>query len=160
MPLTHQIYVIMTTGALVGDMQTCALAAVESLPLVITRLISIQTWTPVSHAILHRSHSSLFQRMTQTVLLQVRCYFGDNEQRWFMWFSGNNTGGRAIDAVSPSSGSTGVPVAPCVAQLAATHHIQTHSCCSLLVHLTMQLCHWMRTVFDAYTVARTQLIVA
>ena len=39
--------------------------------------------------------------------LQVRCYLGDNEQRWFMWYSGNNTAGRPIDAVTPSSGSTG-----------------------------------------------------
>lgn len=38
----------------------------------------------------------------------VRCYLGDNEQRWFMWYSGNNSPGRGIGAVSPSSGSTGV----------------------------------------------------
>ncbi|KAL3149569.1 hypothetical protein ABBQ32_002346 [Trebouxia sp. C0010 RCD-2024] len=38
----------------------------------------------------------------------VRCYLGDNEQRWYMWYSGNNATGRPIDAVTPSSGSTGV----------------------------------------------------
>ncbi|KAL0055171.1 hypothetical protein WJX82_008147 [Trebouxia sp. C0006] len=38
----------------------------------------------------------------------VRCYLGDNEQRWYMWYSGNNASGRAVDAISPCSGSTGV----------------------------------------------------
>ncbi|DBA88790.1 TPA: hypothetical protein ACH3X1_004205 [Trebouxia sp. C0004] len=38
----------------------------------------------------------------------VRCYFGDNEQRWYMWYSGNSSSGRAVDAISPCSGATGV----------------------------------------------------
>ena len=45
--------------------------------------------------------------VNKIALLQVRCYLGDNEQRWYMWYSGNNSPGRAVDPISPCSGSTG-----------------------------------------------------
>ena len=38
---------------------------------------------------------------------QVRCYFGDNEQRWYMWYSGSDDAEKQIAAVAPSSGCTG-----------------------------------------------------
>lgn len=41
--------------------------------------------------------------------MQVRCYFGDNEQRWYMWYSGNHDAQKPIAAIAPSSGCTGVP---------------------------------------------------
>ncbi|MEW5306690.1 MAG: hypothetical protein WDW36_009139 [Sanguina aurantia] len=40
----------------------------------------------------------------------VRCYMGDDEQRWFMWYSGRAVGAPALDAVVQSSGTVGVAV--------------------------------------------------
>ncbi|GLC40941.1 hypothetical protein PLESTB_000964300 [Pleodorina starrii] len=43
----------------------------------------------------------------------VRCYVGDDEQRWFMWYSGRRADSPAaggVDALAPSSGSIGVAV--------------------------------------------------
>jgi len=49
--------------------------------------------------------------------LQVRCYVGDNEQRWYLWYSARSAGppaeGRitpppAADAVSPGAGAVGL----------------------------------------------------
>ncbi|GIL85766.1 hypothetical protein Vretimale_13208 [Volvox reticuliferus] len=43
----------------------------------------------------------------------VRCYVGDNEQRWLMWYSGRRSDSPAtagVDALAPSSGSIGVAV--------------------------------------------------
>ncbi|KAJ9534567.1 hypothetical protein QJQ45_022078 [Haematococcus lacustris] len=40
----------------------------------------------------------------------VRCYVGDNEERWFMWYGGRAAGAPSVDLVSPSSGSTGIAV--------------------------------------------------
>ncbi|EFJ53217.1 hypothetical protein VOLCADRAFT_86273 [Volvox carteri f. nagariensis] len=43
----------------------------------------------------------------------VRCYVGDNEQRWFMWYSGRRSDSPAaagVDVLAPSSGSIGVAV--------------------------------------------------
>ena len=37
----------------------------------------------------------------------VRCYVGDNEQRWFMWYSGRGAGSPDLDALLPASGSVG-----------------------------------------------------
>lgn len=39
----------------------------------------------------------------------VRCYVGDNEQRWFMWHSGRGAGSPDLDALLPASGSVGAP---------------------------------------------------
>jgi len=39
----------------------------------------------------------------------VRCYVGDNEQRWFMWYSGRGAGSPDLDALLPASGSVGAP---------------------------------------------------
>lgn len=38
---------------------------------------------------------------------QVRCFVGDNEDRWCMWYSGRKEGALALDAIAPSSGSLG-----------------------------------------------------
>lgn len=40
----------------------------------------------------------------------VRYYLGDNEQRWFMWYSGRSGQCHDIDDVFPSSGSIGLAV--------------------------------------------------
>ncbi|KXZ52088.1 hypothetical protein GPECTOR_10g1111 [Gonium pectorale] len=43
----------------------------------------------------------------------VRCYVGDDEQRWFMWYSGRKADSPAaggVDAAAPSSGLTGVAI--------------------------------------------------
>ncbi|KAG2445313.1 hypothetical protein HYH02_008779 [Chlamydomonas schloesseri] len=43
----------------------------------------------------------------------VRCYVGDDEQRWFMWYSGRRADSPAaggVDAIAPSSGSVGVAI--------------------------------------------------
>ncbi|KAG2502055.1 hypothetical protein HYH03_000549 [Edaphochlamys debaryana] len=45
----------------------------------------------------------------------VRCYLGDDEQRWVMWYSGRKADSPAganggVDAVAPSSGSVGVAI--------------------------------------------------
>ncbi len=37
----------------------------------------------------------------------VRCYVGDNEQRWFMWYSGRGAGSPDLDALLHASGSVG-----------------------------------------------------
>lgn len=37
----------------------------------------------------------------------VRCYLGDSEQRWFLWYSGRGTNDTDADCVQPSSGSVG-----------------------------------------------------
>lgn len=37
----------------------------------------------------------------------VRYYLGDDEQRWFMWYSGRSAGCKDLDDVFPSSGSIG-----------------------------------------------------
>lgn len=40
----------------------------------------------------------------------VRYYLGDNEQRWFLWFTGRSSTCHDIDDIFPSSGSIGVAV--------------------------------------------------
>ncbi|WPT17716.1 hypothetical protein PSENEW3_00005718 [Picochlorum sp. SENEW3] len=40
----------------------------------------------------------------------VRYYLGDNEQRWFMWYTGKSTACHDIDGIFPSSGSIGLAV--------------------------------------------------
>ena len=40
----------------------------------------------------------------------VRYYLGDNEQRWFMWYTGRSTTCPNLDDVYPSSGSIGVAI--------------------------------------------------
>ncbi|KAG2439414.1 hypothetical protein HXX76_004771 [Chlamydomonas incerta] len=43
----------------------------------------------------------------------VRCYVGDDEQRWYMWYSGRREDSPAaggVDALAPSSGSVGVAI--------------------------------------------------
>jgi hypothetical protein len=37
----------------------------------------------------------------------VRYYLGDDEQRWFMWYTGRSPACQDMDAVFPSSGSVG-----------------------------------------------------
>lgn len=37
----------------------------------------------------------------------VRYYLGDDEQRWFMWYSGRSASCQDVDDVFPSSGSVG-----------------------------------------------------
>ena len=37
----------------------------------------------------------------------VRCYIGDDEQRWLMWYSGRSAQSPNMDAVLPGSGSAG-----------------------------------------------------
>jgi hypothetical protein len=50
--------------------------------------------------------------------LQVRCFVGDNEQRWFMWYSGRTEGGHELDALTPASGKIGA----CWHHSAAAYH--------------------------------------
>jgi hypothetical protein len=38
---------------------------------------------------------------------QVRCYVGDNEQRWYMWYSGNSNLTPGLLGVAPAAGSIG-----------------------------------------------------
>ena len=40
----------------------------------------------------------------------VRYYLGDNETRWYMWYSGKSTACHDVDAVFPSSGSIGLAI--------------------------------------------------
>lgn len=40
----------------------------------------------------------------------VRYYLGDNEQRWYMWYSGRSEACPSVDDVFPSSGSVGVAI--------------------------------------------------
>mmetsp|Transcript_28728 Transcript_28728/g.73066 ORF Transcript_28728/g.73066 Transcript_28728/m.73066 type:complete len:445 (-) Transcript_28728:259-1593(-) len=40
----------------------------------------------------------------------VRCYVGDDEQRWYMWYSGRGAKAPVVDAALQSSGSMGVAV--------------------------------------------------
>ncbi|KAK9805256.1 hypothetical protein WJX72_009116 [[Myrmecia] bisecta] len=40
----------------------------------------------------------------------VRCYLGDNEQRWYMWYSGRGREAPSLDPVAPASGSAGVAI--------------------------------------------------
>jgi hypothetical protein len=37
----------------------------------------------------------------------VRYYLGDNEQRWYMWYTGRSAACPDLDAIFPSSGSVG-----------------------------------------------------
>lgn len=46
--------------------------------------------------------------MRQLRLPQVRCYMGDNEQRWYMWYSGAAAPLPGLQAVAPAAGSVGV----------------------------------------------------
>jgi hypothetical protein len=53
----------------------------------------------------------------QNVNLQVRCYVGDNEERWFLWYSGRGKEDHSLDAVSPAAGSIGAwPIRTCILQ--------------------------------------------
>jgi hypothetical protein len=38
----------------------------------------------------------------------VRYFLGDNEQRWFLWYSGRGAGDADVDAFFPGSGSVGI----------------------------------------------------
>eukprot|EP00882_Tetradesmus_deserticola_P030764 GHRQ01034701.1.p1 GENE.GHRQ01034701.1~~GHRQ01034701.1.p1 ORF type:complete len:135 (-),score=20.42 GHRQ01034701.1:557-940(-) len=44
--------------------------------------------------------------------IQVRCYMGDNEQRWYMWYSGSSAPLAGLAGVAPAAGSIG-KVAAC-----------------------------------------------
>jgi hypothetical protein len=46
-------------------------------------------------------------KTTHTVAAQVRCYIGDNEQRWYMWYSGAAQPLTSLAGVAPASGSVG-----------------------------------------------------
>ena len=39
----------------------------------------------------------------------VRYYLGDDEQRWFMWYTGRSQACQDMDGIFPSSGSIGAP---------------------------------------------------
>lgn len=39
--------------------------------------------------------------------MQVRCYVGDNEQRWMMWYSGHDRQATPLDSLYPAAGSIG-----------------------------------------------------
>lgn len=52
----------------------------------------------------------LREPMTSHVCLKVRCYVGDNEERWFMWYSGRSAACLGLDAVTPAAGSIGAPI--------------------------------------------------
>lgn len=41
---------------------------------------------------------------------QVRCYVGDDENRWYMWYNGRGPAAPALDGFTPASGSIGVAV--------------------------------------------------
>jgi hypothetical protein len=49
-------------------------------------------------------------RPERSRLAQVRCYVGDNEERWFMWYSGRSAGCPGLDATTPAAGSIGAPL--------------------------------------------------
>lgn len=38
---------------------------------------------------------------------QVRCYMGDNEQRWYMWYSGSSAPMEGLAGVAAATGSVG-----------------------------------------------------
>lgn len=40
----------------------------------------------------------------------VRCYIGDNEERWYMWYTGRRHLSTPIDSLSPSAGNIGLAV--------------------------------------------------
>ncbi|GAX80376.1 hypothetical protein CEUSTIGMA_g7815.t1 [Chlamydomonas eustigma] len=40
----------------------------------------------------------------------VRCYFGDDEERWVMWYAGRSKEAPSLDMIAPSSGSTGIAI--------------------------------------------------
>lgn len=89
----------------------------------------------------------------QACWLQVRCYLGDNEQRWYMWYSGNNTAGRPIDAVTPSSGSTGVNNSHLHPEHTSVVHVGHLQLCTLakldtpLMHMFMEHNAWYLIAF-------------
>lgn len=79
--------------------------------------------------------------MVSELCMQVRCYFGDNEQRWYMWYSGNHDAQKPIAAVVPSSGCTGkmavgVNCCPPAIHMTSPHCIHTslHACAMCLLH--------------------------
>lgn len=39
--------------------------------------------------------------------LQVRCFMGDNEQRWYMWYSGSSAPMEGLAGVAAAAGSIG-----------------------------------------------------
>lgn len=63
------------------------------------------------------------------LLLQVRCYVGDNEQRWYMWYSGRGASSHAVDLAAASSGSIGAHVAADMHTCLHAHmHARLHAC--------------------------------
>lgn len=44
----------------------------------------------------------------------MRCFVGDNEDRWFMWYSGRGAGDAGMDAVAPAAGSIGAALPGCM----------------------------------------------
>ena len=55
----------------------------------------------------------------------VRCYMGDNEQRWFMWYSGRGAGSPDMDALLHASGSVGAPLVTLLLTLTLTLTLMT-----------------------------------
>ena len=60
----------------------------------------------------HRPTLSLIEQSRsstrrQQACVQVRCFLGDNEQRWMLWYSGHARGAQDIDALYPAAGSIG-----------------------------------------------------
>ena len=60
----------------------------------------------------HHLHSICFPGPEHALARQVRCYVGDNEERWFMWYNGRSAACPSLDAVMPAAGSIGMSWAP------------------------------------------------
>lgn len=54
------------------------------------------------------------QEFKPTVVVQVRWYKGDNEQRWYMWYSGRTTASDSMDCIHPAAGAIGAAAAACL----------------------------------------------
>jgi len=68
-------------------------------------------------------------RPERSRLAQVRCYVGDNEERWFMWYSGRSAGCPGLDATTPAAGSIG---APCGAPVGSGSRCAVSCVCNVL----------------------------
>ena len=42
-----------------------------------------------------------------TAVSQVRCFLGEDGDRWLMWYSGRSAGDPGLDAVAAAAGSIG-----------------------------------------------------
>ncbi len=69
----------------------------------------LHTWCTWDHASLDTNMNLNLNLNLHLNYCQVRCFLGEDGNRWLMWYSGRPAGEPGLDAVAAAAGSIGAP---------------------------------------------------